>query len=445
MKEVNKSICSYVAPSVASFLVTFLYIVIDSIFVGRGVGADALAAVNLALPFAALVTSLSSLIAMGGASVAAIRLGRNDGRGAGEAATTCMAITTAAALAISAAGMLFSDVIARWSGAGGRLLAPTSEYIFYYSTFALFVTLGICMSALVRNDGRPGLAFWGMVSGAIANIVLDWVFIFPLGMGIKGAAVASGIGQILSVAVLSAHFIGRKGRLRLRPSLIAPDLAGKICLRGIPEFVTQISQPVTVLFFNYMILRQLGEIGVSAYAVICTLASLIFAVQVGVAGGMQPLFGRSYGEKNKSLVRYFYRAGVTVNLVASGLIYLALVLGRRGVVSLFSGDAELAGIASYGLFFYALSYVPASLNVTVTSFFLSTKRTGWAMLVAVVRGCVLNVACIVLMPALFGKDAIWCSLIVVELLTAALSVALVKRSWSRRNPDSIVMMRKSAA
>ncbi len=445
MKEVNKTICSYVLPSVASLLVTFMYIVVDSIFVGRGVGADALAAVNLALPFAALVTSAADLVAMGCASIAAIRLGRQDTRGAGEAASTGLVITLALATGICAIGMFVPGGIATVSGASARLVAPTSEYIFYYAAFAIFVVVGIFLNALVRNDGRPGLAFWGMIAGAAANIFLDWLFIFPFQMGIKGAAIASGIGQILTVCILLSHFVRATGRLRLGMSLVVRGLAGKICLRGIPEFITQISQPVTVLCFNFMVMRQLGEIGVSAYAVICNLTSLMFAVQTGVAAGMQSLFGRSYGEKNKSMVRYFYKAGIVLNLGAAVLLYSVLTLGGTSIIGLFHADAELAAIAADGLALYGLAFVLASVNITVTAFFLSTKRTGWAMLVAMARGCFLNIACIILLPLLLGGSALWASLLVVEILTIGLSLTLVKRNKNQRNPDSIVLVRRSAA
>ena len=408
-------------------------------------GSDALAAVNLALPFAALATALADQIAMGGASVAAIRLGRGDRQGAGKAASTCVATTLVAAIGLGTFGMAFSEHISSASGAAGRLLAPTSEYIHYYNAFVLFAMLGICLSALVRNDGRPGLAFWGMVAGAGANVFLDWLFIFPWQMGIKGAAIASGVGQIMTVAILSTHFFRGKGKLKLRLSLLAPSLTGKILLRGVPEFVTQISQPLTILCFNYMVMRLLGEEGVSAYAIICNLTSLIFAVQVGVANGMQPLFGRSFGEKNHSLTRRFWHTGVVMNLAASTFLYAALVLGRTHITALFGADPELAATAAGGLVLYGLAFIPASYSITATAFFLSTKRTGPAMLIASARGCILNVALIIAIPAFFGGSAIWLPLIAVETLTIVAGAILMKRAGTRRNSDSVVLLQKAAA
>lgn len=446
MREVNKTIVSYIAPSVASLLVTFLYIAVDCIFVGRGVGGDALAAVNLALPFAALLTSLAALVAMGGASIAAIRLGRLDVRGAGEAASSSVAFTLIMTLVMTAVGMAFPDAIAVASGSSERLVPLTSEYIYYYSAFIVFSLLGICLSTFIRNDGRPGLAFWGMIAGAIANIALGWLFIFPFGMGIKGAAIASGIGQILAVVILATHFFHPSAKLRLRLRGIDLRLTGKILLRGVPEFITQLSQPVTILCFNIVVMRQVGDIGVAAYAIICNLTSLMFAVQVGVANGMQPLFGRSYGEKNRPLTRYLLKAGVVVNLCATLLIYSLLWLWRGEIVSLFTTDAELTAIAARGLSLYCLAPILAAFNILATAFFLSTKRSGWAMAIAAARGCVLNVLLIMGGTAFFAGDAIWLPLVAVEALTMILGIVLVRHSLRQRNPDSIVLrMNRNAA
>lgn len=445
MKQINKTIASYVLPSVASLLVTFLYIAVDSIFVGQGVGADALAAVNLALPYAALITSLANLIGMGAAAVAAVRLGRGDRRGAGDSASAGILIAVVMGCIVCAFGMYAPDAIAYASGARARLLPPTAEYLYYYSAFAIFAVMSICLSTLVRNDGRPGLAFWGMIAGAVANVFLDWLFIFPFEMGIMGAAVASGIGQILSMAILAWHFISGKGSLRLRLFVPSRQLWSKIFLRGTPEFITQISQPATILCFNYVVMREFGEMGVASYAIICNLTSLMFAVVIGVASGMQPLFGRSYGEKDSRTLKYFYKSGIVINLAASCVIYLGLIVAGQAVTSLFNSDGELSRFAASSLGVYGIAFVLASVNITTTAFFLSTKRTVQAMLIAGLRGCGLNILFTFLLPAMFGGSAAWTALIVSESIVVALVFVLMRNAKTQRNSDSVIMMRRPAS
>lgn len=445
MKACRKEIVRYVVPSVGSMVVTFLYIVVDGIFVGRGVGPDALAAVNLALPFAALITSLADLITMGGASVTAIRLGRGDRTGARAAFNASLGMAFSLAVAISAAGMLWTDAISLVSGSSVRLLGLTSEYIFYYSAFAIFMVMAICLSAFVRNDGRPGLAFWGMIAGAVCNIFLDWLFIFPFGMGVKVAAIASGLGQILTLAVLSVHFIGGRGELKISPRIPDSTLAGKIVKRGLPEFITQMSQPITVLCFNLVVMRELGEVGLAAYSVICYLTSLVHAVLMGVANGVQPLFGRSFGEKNRAGLKTYLRFGIGINLSLSLALYLLLAFGGSGMIGIFKPDAEMFGIASGALGVYAFSFILASVNILLTTYLFSTKRTGAAVLTAMLRSCGLNVLLIFAIPAFFGGRHLWMSITVVELVTLGAGLLILGASRKGGNTESVVLNRKMAA
>lgn len=149
-----------------------------------------------------------------------------------------------------------------------------------------------------------------MIAGAVSNVILDWVFIFPLQMGIKGAAIASGLGQLISLLVLSVHFIRKHGKLQFKKTRLSLSLIGKIVKRGLPELVTQMSQPVTILCYNLVVINTLGEIGVSAFSVICYLLTLILGVFMGVSQGVQPLISRSFGEKDVVSEKYYFRAAL---------------------------------------------------------------------------------------------------------------------------------------
>ena len=200
-----KTLCRYIFPAVGGLFATYLYNVVDGIFVGHGVGTAALGAVNIGVPFITFVVAVAAMFPMGGATVAAIRMGRGDREGANQAFLTALGLTLAASLLLMAVGMVFAQQIVDLSGArqlSEGMRAMSRDYLFYYSAFSVPMLLSTCLSVFVRNDGSPALAFWGMCAGAAANIFLDWLFIFPLQMGVVGAAVASGLGQVLSVLVL---------------------------------------------------------------------------------------------------------------------------------------------------------------------------------------------------------------------------------------------------
>lgn len=162
-------------------------------------------------------------------------------------------------------GTLFPKQIARLCGSSQTILPMAEGYLFYYTLFSTPFLLSNCLSVFVRNDGAPGLAFAGMCTGAVTNIFLDWLFIFPFGMGLKGAAVASGLGQVLSFVILFSHFVRKKGQLRIQRCPLSAALIGKICKRGVPECISQLNTPVTALCYNWVLGNTLGDIGVFSF------------------------------------------------------------------------------------------------------------------------------------------------------------------------------------
>ena len=213
MNSKAKTLFHYIVPALGGQFVTYLYNVVDGIFVGRGVGAAALGAVNIAVPFITSVVAIAAMFPMGGATVVAIRMGRGDKEGANHAFMTAFSLTLAVSVLLTIIGMVFSQQIVDISG-GSELSAEMREmarqYLFYCCAFSVPMLMSTCLSVFVRNDGSPTLSFVGMCVGAAANIFLDWLFIFPFGKGLVGAAVASGLGQILAVLVLLTHFLRKK-------------------------------------------------------------------------------------------------------------------------------------------------------------------------------------------------------------------------------------------
>lgn len=418
MNQRQREFFCYVLPSVGAMLVTALYIVVDGIFVGQGVGGEGLAAVNIAVPFTTVIVAVAMMITMGGATTTSIRMGQGNQRGANESFVTTISMVLAFSVVVSVTGTLFPEGIARISGASSDLLLHnTSVYIRYYSMFAVFFCLSLGLSTFVRNDGNPNLALWGMVAGAVANVFLDWLFVFPLQMGIKGAAIASGLGQIMALVILSSHFIGRSCSLRIRKTKLDPSLIGRIIERGLPEFVTQMSQPVTILCYNLVIIRYLGETGISAFSVICYLLTLMLGVFIGVSQGIQPLISRSYGEAKRSSEQYYFRMGITTNVLLSIAAYLVLTIWGRHIIRIFNSDWQLMDIAYPALKVYGLAFVLAAVNIVYVTYFLSTKRTGYALVIAICRGFVLNTLLIPGIPMLLGAEHIWSPIVMTELLT----------------------------
>lgn len=425
MNTRRKKFFKYVVPSVGAMVVMALYIVVDGIFVGRGVGESALASVNIAIPFTTFIIAVAMMITMGGAAVTSIRMGRGDQAQANESFVTSGFMVLTFSIVVSAIGIIFPGGIARLAGASAMLETGTAIYIRYFSMFAVFACMSMAMSAFVRNDGNPNLALWGMIAGAVSNVILDWVFIFPLQMGIKGAAIASGLGQLISLLVLSVHFIRRHGKLRFRKTRLSLSLIGKIVKRGLPELITQMSQPVTILCYNLVVINTLGEIGVSAFSVICYLLTLILGVFMGVSQGVQPLISRSFGEKDVVSEKYYFRAGVIANVGLSVAVYLVLMFFGKSIIAIFNPNTQLISIAHEAAKMYGLSFVLAAANIICVTYFLSTKRTRQALIISASRSVGFNIILIPLIPHLLGASAIWYGIVAAELITMMIAAGIV--------------------
>ena len=422
-----KSLCRYIFPAMGGLFATYLYNVVDGIFVGQGVGSAALGAVNIGVPFITFAVAIAAMFPMGGGTVVAIRMGREDKEGANHAFMTAFLLTLLASLLLTLIGMAFSRQIVDLSG--GRTLSHTmrdmaADYLFYYCAFSVPMLMSTCLSVFVRNDGSPALSFVGMCVGAGANIFLDWLFIFPMKMGVVGAAIASGLGQVFSVAVLLSHFVRKRGSLRFRRFPVSGALIGKLCKRGVPEAASQLTTPVTALCYNLMLARLVGDIGVSTFSVLSFIYSLVNAILSGTAQGLQPLWGLCYGERDTDGMNLYFRWGIRINAILSVVIYGLLFLFAEPVIQIFNRDPELVQNASAALSLFGLSFIPMALNLIYTAFLYSTKRTLQADAISLSRGVVLKAAAIFCMPVLFGIDVIWLAPFAAELLTLVLALVL---------------------
>ena len=212
-----------------------------------------------------------------------------------------------------------------------------------------------------------------------------------------GAAVASGLGQLLSFVILISHFIRKKGDLRICRYKHSFALVKKICNRGVPECFSQLNTPVTAFCYNWVLAGTLGD--------------------MGVAQGLQPLWGQAFGKNDKERLRSDFRAGMKINLLASVVIYAILVVFRTPVVRLFNSEAELVEMASGALPVFALSFLFMAVNLIFTAYFYSTKQTWKSNIIAVSRGIIVKAAAIFLVPVLLGETWVWASAAVAEAIT----------------------------
>lgn len=409
----------------------FILTIVDGMFVGNGVGPDALGAVSLAMPFVNLIWALSTLFNIGGVAVASVRFGRGDAKGANLAFMHALSANMVVFSVISVTGMLMSEKIALLLGANETYLQMVSDYIFWYSVFLLASTLGPCLNTFARNDGNPRLGLIMSFICTAANIFGDWLMVYPLQKGIAGAAIATGVSGLLGFIVVLSHFILKKGQLRIRKFKPQFSLYRKIMLRGLPEMISQFANPVITFSMNRMLINHLGNVAVNAYSVITYASSLFSSLMWGLASGLQPLYGVSYGAKDDKGLKFYFKSGQIMAFAGGTSIFLLTFFVGKPLCAFFGADAASVPIVCGALPKYCLNYVFAASTAVIASYLFSTKRTQYAIPINVCRSIVFNFACINFLPLIFGYEFVWYTVTVSECI--CMVIAMVLRKISEKN------------
>ncbi|MCI5740425.1 MAG: MATE family efflux transporter [Lachnospiraceae bacterium] len=388
-------------------------------------------AVNLALPFVLIAQALNALASIGGVTVTAIRFGRGDKEGAQNAFMHSFTINLCVGLFITLMGCVFNKPICSLLGASENYVKLVQEYVFWWALFAVANSLSLNLQSFCRNDGAPGLVAVTNVVSTSLNIFLDWLFVFPMQKGVMGAAVATGISQIAGLLVISTHFLFKKGNLTIRKYKPQLKLYRKIVFRGLPEAIAQFSTPVTTLCMNYTLMATFGDIGINAFSIISYLSSFTMAVFFGATEGMQPLFGQAYGAKEDDNLRYYYRAGQLISIIGSTLCVAVYVIFPHVLCKLFGADAVTLDFTAAHMWEYCWGFIVGSINTLLSAYFYSTKRSGQAITLNVVRSLVMNTLVITFLPKIFGSMIVWHTFGIYEVLV--LIIAIILKKSSERN------------
>lgn len=424
----SKRILKYVLPTILSQCAFFLFTIIDGIFVGHGVGADGLGAVNLAQPLVMVIGAAFMLTTIGGVTITAIRIGRKDYEGANQVFMHAIVSTLIIATFFTLVGTLFTKPLAILLGAKGVYVKMVCDYLFWYTTFTIPSALSATLQGFGRNDGAPVFVMVSTITSTALNIFLDWLFVFPLKMGIAGAAIATGISQTVSLAIVIIHFLMKRGRLHFAKFKLDSNLLKKIFKRGIPEMLSQLATPITVFCMNFVIIRFLADGGINAYSVISYVISFAYAVFIGVSEGMQPLFGQSYGDKNADDLQYFKHWGMTISFIGSAIVYALIILLSKSICQIFGADAAAMKLAISAIPKYCWAFLFASMNTVLSAYLYSTKRTKESVAVNVLRGLIFTPLSVMALSFLTNGTLLWFTIGIAEAITFISAMAITKHS-----------------
>lgn len=419
----------FTLPTIVMMVFNSFYTMVDGGFVSNFVGTDALSAVNIVYPVISLVLAVGIMLATGGCAVVAKQMGEGKEREARQSFSMLSAVGAAFGMAIALTGVVFTEQIVVALGANESIYAYCYDYAFYTSLFSPFAILQILFQYFFVAAGQPNLGLVSTVLGGIANIVLDYVFIVPLDMGIKGAAIATGIGFAIPAFLGLFYFAGR-----INPSLhfVRPVLHVKTllqaCANGSSEMVSNLSVAVTTFLFNVMMMRYIGADGVAAITIVLYAQFLFTAVFLGYTSGVAPLISFNYGARNTRRLKKIYRMSLLFTAACSAVAAVLSVALAGTVVRLFAKpDTGVYELAIHGMYLFATGFLFMGLNIFASGLFTALSNGRVSAIFSFLRTFVFIVAAVLILPALLGVDGIWLSIPAAEGLALIISAGCMIR------------------
>lgn len=422
--QYRKEFARYAFFNILGMLGLSCYILADTFFISKGLGANGLTALNLAIPVYSLIHGCGLMLGMGGAIGYSIDKSRENGRNKDRIFTGTLLLAAGFAAVFFAAGAFLSQPIAALMGADAAVFEMTDTYLRMILLFAPAYLLNDVMICFVRNDGAPKLAMLAMLGGSMANILLDYIFIFPLQMGIFGAVLATGLAPLCSLLLLSRHWLRRQNGFHLVKTKGSWGLFRPVFSLGFPSLVTEVSSGVVMIVFNRILLGLRGNIGVAAYGVIANLSLVVIAVFTGIAQGMQPLASKAHGQQDARQARQILRYALLTTALLAGGIYLGMFWGADPIARIFNSEnnRQLQEIATSGLRIYFTAVVFAGMNVVFSTYFAATEKAAPAHAVSLLRGFFIIVPMAFVLSSLWGITGVWLAFPVTEGLVSTLCV-----------------------
>lgn len=429
---VSKSFFQYLWPALIGMVIKSLYIMGDAWFIGQGVGADGLGAFAITIPAFSIFTAISMMVGIGGAAMMSIEVGKGNKK-AGQVLFSQSMLLTAILTTIAVALALFwLDEIIGMVGASGNIAHLANEYLSVLLKMFVLYSLAWVLSCFVRNDTNPKLATIAMSVGAMSNLVMDYFFVLKFGWGMKGAAYATVISQVIIAAILLTHFVFKKGNLELSFAGIGLNRSRDILKIGTPIFFIEITSAMTIFMFNYVLLHHYGESHIIAYGLTSNIGVFALFIMVGIAQACQPIVSFNHGAQRPHKIESILRLGLK-SAIGSGIVFMLVVwFIAPNIAQLYLGsNSELTSLAATALSFYFFGVPLMGLNMVIANLFQAVASPKQATLISLSRGFVFVAIGIVLLPQILPERGIWASILFAESITAVISLSMLRAYRNR--------------
>lgn len=423
--EISTLFRKLLIPTVLGMVFSAIFVITDGIFVGKGIGSDALAAVNITAPLFMITAGIGLMFGVGSSVVASIHLSQGKRKVASINITQALVFSTLLILIMSALCFYYIEPLAKLLGSSDRLLPLAVEYMAWYLPFLVFYEILNIGMFCIRLDGSPTYAMMCNAVAAILNIILDYIFIFEFGWGMMGAAFATSLGTVVGGLMTLIYLLKfsrslhlYRIKLSIKSMMLTLRNVGYMIKLGSSAFISEASIACMMFLGNYVFIHYLGEDGVAAFSIACYFFPIIFMVYNAIAQSAQPIISYNFGAGQSDRVKKALHLAIRTALICGISFFIITVLCRQNIVSLFIDRSYAAfDIAVNGIPYFGVGFIFFAFNMIGIGYYQSVERGQRATIITLLRGVVFMLIGFLVLPKILGVPGIWLAVPFAELLT----------------------------
>lgn len=450
-EKISKLLIQFSVPAIVGMMVNTLYNIIDRMYIGNisEIGSLAITGVGITMPIMTIILAFGMLVGIGTSARVSLKLGEHKKEEAEKHIGNAFTLIVIISLIITVVGFLGLDDILRLFGASADTEIYAREYMQIIFAGTIFNMLGFGLNHSIRSDGNPKVAMYTMLIGAGINIVLDPVFIFVLGMGVRGAAIATVISQIVSTMWILYYFTKGSSFLKLRKENLKLDkvIILSIFSIGMSPFSMQVAQSIVQVLANNALKEHGGDLAIGAMTIISSIAMIFMMPIFGLNQGSQPIIGYNYGAKQYTRVKQTVKYSAIVATIIVTLGWLVVQFMPTILIKIFNNDPKLVDIAIPGMRIYLLMLPVIGFQVISSNYFQAIGKAKISMFLSLLRQVILLIPCIIILPKIFGLTGVWISGAlsdgIASLITGVLFYVFVKKL--KDNEEEINLNNKELA
>ena len=427
--NVVKLYFKYFFPTMCAALSTSVYILFDTIFIGQGVGSKGLTALNISLPIYSIYFGTGLLIGIGGSTLMSIEKGRGRLDKANKIFTLSFILGLILATIYCIIGFVFLEEIALILGATKEIMPFVKEYMVVVVIGTIPFVMGSVMAPFIRADKAPKKAMFAVIFSGFLNIILDYIFVFPLDMGMRGAAIATVFSYTISCLILLTHLLSKNNTLRFKKEFYKLSYITRIFKCGLPSLFIEVSLGFVIFIFNIQILKIIGDDGVTAYSIISNTGIIAVALFNGISQTIQPLISINMGANLKERADKLRNLGLSTALVIGVAFFILCIVFPESIVRIFVKPTDtVLAIAINSIRIYSIAFIIMGINMVSGAYFQSIELAKESFIIAFCRGLLFVSICVFVLPLFIGINGVWLSVPIGELLTLIATVIFLKKN-----------------